>query len=411
VAERSIDAEIAEMVQVIRRAGETAVGMEGKTPFGLWLDLHAAQEQWAVDEGIPPLLSNFGVSLVERALLDAYCRASGRSFGRLLRTSQLGIDLGRIHPELRGLPAAGLLPGTSLDRVTVRHTVGLLDPLTDEEIAPAERLEDGLPQSLEASTRAYGLRHFKIKLTGNAGADLDRISRIASTLGKVAPGGYAFSLDGNEQFTVVDEFRGFWETLAGRRGLKTFLSHLLFVEQPLTRKVALHSEVGAAFRNWPERPPIIIDESDARLGDCARALELGYAGTSHKNCKGVFKGVANRCLLAVRQREHPDRPWLMSGEDLCNIGPVALLQDLALMGALGITSVERNGHHYHAGLSQFPACVQRQVLQAHGDLYRVAPAGWPTLRINRGMVSLDTVNRAPLGVGFELETGEFQTVD
>jgi hypothetical protein len=300
----------------------------------------------------------------------------------------------------------------------VRHTVGLSDPITEEEIQPDDRLEDGLPQSLEASMEAYGLRHFKIKLTGDSEADLERMARIAATLGggkaaraaRGGHGGYAFSLDGNEQFTTVEGFRSFWECLRARPPLQKFLGHLLFVEQPLTRTVALRSDVGRAFGEWPERPPIIIDESDARLGDCARALELGYAGTSHKNCKGVFKGVANRCLLAVRQRDHPDRPWLMSGEDLCNIGPVALLQDLALMGALGITSVERNGHHYHAGLSQFPSCVQQQVLQAHGDLYHAAPAGWPTLHIKRGSVSLDTVNRAPLGVGFELETGGFPTV-
>jgi hypothetical protein len=33
---------------------------------------------------------------------------------------------------------------------------------------------------------------------------------------------------------------------------------------------------------------------------------------------------------------------MMSGEDLCNTGPIALLQDLAVMAALGIESVERN---------------------------------------------------------------------
>ena len=53
-----------------------------------------------------------------------------------------------------------------------------------------------------------------------------------------------------------------------------------------------------------------------------QALRLGYAGTSHKNCKGVFKGVANACLLAQLRREHPDQRILLSGEDLANIGPV-----------------------------------------------------------------------------------------
>jgi len=74
---------------------------------------------------------------------------------------------------------------------------------------------------------------------------------------------------------------------------------------------------------------------------------------------------------------------------------------------LGIASVERNGHHYHAGLSQFPRLVQEQVLEAHGDLYHTAPAGWPTLRVTGGAVSLDSINRAPFGVGFALDTAQF----
>jgi cyclopropane fatty-acyl-phospholipid synthase-like methyltransferase len=58
----------------------------------------------------------------------------------------------------------------------------------------------------------------------------------------------------------------------------------------------------------------------------------------------------------------------MSGEDLCNVGPVALLQDLVVQAALGVTSVERNGHHYFKGLSAWPAAVQAHVLKEHGDV-------------------------------------------
>ena len=404
---RAIEEEIDEMLGVIRHAGNAAMGMTGATPFDTWKQLYEEQEAWAAEEELPPLLSNFGVSLVERALLDAVCRALGRSFGELLRASRLGIELGRIHQELAGLPAAGLLPADPLGRVTVRHTVGLADPLTDDEIPPSERLPDGLPQSLAASVQAYGLRHFKLKVSGEPEADRERLSRIASTLREVAPRDFAFSLDLNEQFDGVPEFRAYWEETVCRSELSKMLPRLLFVEQPLGRTVALHPSVREGFDQWPERPPILIDESDARLYDCAIALDRGYAGTSHKNCKGIFKGIANRCLLASRRREHPDRVWLMSGEDLCNIGPVALLQDLALMAALGIASVERNGHHYHAGLSQFPRPVQQQVLDAHGDLYRRMPAGWPTLNVTGGAVSLESINRAPFGVGFALDTDLF----
>src|SRR6185436_19923246 len=122
------------------------------------------------------------------------------------------------------------------------------------------------------------------------------------------------------------------------------------------------------------------------------ALQLDYSGTSHKNAKGIFKGIANRCLLHHEQRAQPEKHFLMSGEDLCNVGPVALLQDLNVMAALGIESVERNGHHYNAGLSQFPRLVQEQVLKAHADLYHASPSDWPTLTIQNGALALGSVN-------------------
>jgi hypothetical protein len=183
------------------------------------------------------------------------------------------------------------------------------------------------------------------------------------------------------------------------------------VEQPFHRDVALRSDAVAGLADWPDRPPLIIDESDAEIESLPQALRLGYAGTSHKNCKGVFKGIVNACLLAQRRRERPNSSLILSGEDLANIGPVALLQDLAVCAVLGITSVERNGHHYFAGLSMFPQEVRRQVLQAHGDLYRPSRDGWPTLSIRDGGLSIRSLLSAPFGVGFPLRVEQFSSLD
>ena len=100
----------------------------------------------------------------------------------------------------------------------------------------------------------------------------------------------------------------------------------------------------------------------------------------------------------------------MSGEDLCNVGPIAVIQDLAVMSALGIESVERNGHHYMAGLSQFPEATQRQVLTAHAGLYRTSDQGWPTLDIRDGQIHLRSVNDQPFGTGFELDLSAFEEI-
>jgi len=152
---------------------------------------------------------------------------------------------------------------------------------------------------------------------------------------------------------------------------------------------------------------LIIDESDAELDSLPRALALGYHGTSHKNCKGVFKGIANACLLEAMKRQSAGSRLVMSGEDLANIGPIALLQDLAVVATLGVRSVERNGHHYFAGLSAFPSAVQEQILDRHGDLYRRTSGGWPSLDIVDGELALGSIVDSPLGVGFELDVTQF----
>ncbi len=100
----------------------------------------------------------------------------------------------------------------------------------------------------------------------------------------------------------------------------------------------------------------------------------------------------------------------MSGEDLVNIGPVALLQDLEIQSIPGNTSVERNGYHYIAGLSAFLAKTCAALLKAHPDLYQSTEAGWPTLCIERGKLDLSSLHRAPFAVGFDLPHEEYEAV-
>lgn len=159
---------------------------------------------------------------------------------------------------------------------------------------------------------------------------------------------------------------------------------------------SLSDEVANAFREWPDRPRLIIDESDGAVGDLPRALSLGYSGTSHKNCKGIVKGLANACLLERRRRA--GERVVLTGEDLANLGPVALLQDLAMMALLGIEHVERNGHHYYRGLSMWPADWQEATLDAQPDLYTRHPDGFARLEIREGRLDLRSVDAAPFGV-------------
>ena len=387
---RPLGEEIDEMLVVIRAAVTHARGGRAVTPFAFWRELYMAQAAWAASKNLPPLLAHFGTSLVERALIDAFCAARRTTFAAALRENIFRIDLGAVRPELAGTSPRDWLPAAPAAEIFARHTIGLSDPLDAGEIAPADAVRDGLPQALATCVRFYGLRHFKIKINGDLARDRMRLARMAEIFAAECGDDFAFTIDGNESFATAAAFPDYARTLLDAPELSALWPRLMFIEQPWHRDVALTPAVGDVLRSWPERPPIIIDESDAELGSLPAALALGYAGTSHKNCKGVFKSVANACLLAWKRAR--GQPGLLSGEDLSNTGPVALLQDLAAQAALGVTSVERNGHHYFAGLAQFPATWQTHALAHHGDLYtRHAKGGWPRVDVRGGKIALEHI--------------------
>jgi hypothetical protein len=395
--ETSYKDDLDDMRRVINQAGQFAIqAASADGVFDLWRQIYQAQQTWAVSQGYPALLWNFGVSLVERALIDAFCRAKGIPFAEVVRANTLDIDLASIHPELQEFAPADLLPELPLREINIRHTIGLSDAIAETDITPDQILQDGLPQSLEANIRAYGIRYFKIKVNGDVALDAERLCRIDSVLQACGVDDYFFTLDGNEQYKSVAEFRNFWEQISSQLACVPHMERLLIVEQPFHRQVALSEETRQDLTSWAERPLMIIDESDAEIDSLRSALECGYAGTSHKNCKGIFKSVANACLLAYLRKQNPQRRLILSGEDLANIGPVALLQDLTVMSLLGIEHVERNGHHYFPGLSMFPEPLQQQTLRAHSDLYHQL-SNFPTLNIVAGRVAINSLLKSPFG--------------
>src|SRR5207253_784051 len=390
----TFEQDLPEMLQVISHAAQLAERIAPVSFFDFWQELYRQQSDWADARHIAPLLANLGVSLIERAALDGLCRVAGEPLHRMVATNRLGLRLGEIYAELGGAQPRDLLPAAPLSSCFVRHTVGLGDALSPGDIPPGERVDDGLPQDLESSIREYGLRYFKVKLFADAERDFARLRELSRLLLRESE--CFVTLDGNENFKDFVAFREFWQKAAGDPALRGLWRRIIVVEQPVHRDRSLSDDLGAALHAWPDRPRLIIDESDGAVGDLSRALALGYAGTSHKNCKGIVKGIANACLLEKRRRD--GELVVLTGEDLCNLGPVALLQDLAMMALLGIEHVERNGHRYYRGLSLWPADWQDAVLAAHGDLYARHRDGFACLHIREGRVALGSVNTAPFGV-------------
>lgn len=395
----------AEMVGVIESA--CAIARQQGTSdsvFDLWYAVHEQARRDAA--GAAPLLVGLGVSLVERAVIDAFCRARKLSFAQAVRSGALGIRLGTLHPELAGRRPHELLPRQPLTRLRIRHTVGLADALTESECAAASPVDE-LPVTLEAWIREYGLSRFKVKVGGDRAADLDRLGRIREVLDREARGGYRVTLDGNEQLADVQALRALWDGLVAGPETAALTGRIDYIEQPLPRELALSADTSAALSAWPRRPCLIIDESDDSLDAVARAIESGYHGGAFKSSKGVFKGIGNACRLEQLRRERPDGSFVYSAEDSSLIGPVGLLADLAVIATLGIDGPERNGHQYLPGLAGLPPWVGEETIRHHGDLYELRDDGSVMPRIRNGAIAVDSVVAAPFGVawpcGFEDE--------
>jgi L-alanine-DL-glutamate epimerase-like enolase superfamily enzyme len=368
--------------------------------FDVWRDAYAECARRGPALGLNGLTSAFGSSLFERALADAAGHLSGRDVVGMLRDDVLGIRPEVVH---RGLTRAHLLAWASRpapESVAVRHTVGLLDPIVAGDVPADGWLRDGLPQTLEESVVAHGLRHFKLKVGGQVGADVDRLARIAATLDRLIADDYLVTLDGNEQYKTTAAFAALVAAIEATPGLGRLWRSTAFIEQPLDRAIALDAGATEGLAALGRRVPIIIDESDADLEAFPRAAALGYRGVSTKNCKGIMKSFLNRSLVERLNAERPAPARLfMSAEDLTNVPVVPLQQDLATVRALGITHVERNGHHYVRGLAHCSPRERAAALRHHGDLYAGdQTAAW--LRIEGGQLRVGSLATPGYGVAF-----------
>ena len=329
---------------------------------------------WAHSMPATGLVENYGPALLDRALLDALCRALGMPFYEVIRRNLIGAEVFE-GMDLEAFFSA-LKPST---RIAARHTVGLVDPITAAD--QKARVNDGLPETLEEVVAHYGHRWFKLKVGGDMKADVERLSAIASVLERI-PEPYHASLDGNEQYDNFEGVAALWSRMKAEARLKRLVDSIIFFEQPVKRQKALQERVAGIDK------PVIIDESDDSMDAFPRARALGYEGVSSKTCKGIYKSLINGARCASW-----GDGFFMSGEDLTIQAGLALQQDLALVSLLGIAHVERNGHHYVNGMADLPQGEQDAFLSAHPDLYERSH-GAVRVRIANGNLSIGSLDCA-----------------
>ena len=321
--------------------------------------------------GLNPLTASYGAALVDRAVLDALCRMRDVSIGTALWLNLPGIAAD-LTPDLAHLDFDAFLSSLpALTTIEARHTVGIVDPLTEEDIDEANAPDDDLPVALTDVIARYRNRYFKLKLGGDVEADIARLARIADVLDPI--GDYRVTLDGNEQFESAERLAAFAEALFSSAAPGRLLDAILYIEQPLPRAIALDTDVRALARHLP----FVIDESDDTMDAFPAARARGYAGVSSKSCKGFYKAVLNAARCARWNAGFGTMHAFMTGEDLTTQPGLALQQDLALAGLIGLLHVERNGHHYAAGFAGGHASIDEQhaFAAAHPDLYETTSGG------------------------------------
>lgn len=377
----------------LRIARRNLLAADADTAFGLSAAIETQQHADCAAAGLNDLIASYGLALHERAAIDALGRLLGETVFALVRDNRLGIAA-TTACDLEGFDLdaflSGLRPSAS---IAARHTVGLIDALTAQDLG-AERLDDGLPETLQQAIAAYGHRFFKLKVSGQIDADIERLTRIAAVL-DTDVGEYSATLDGNEQFEHVEAVADLWRRIGDEPRLARLKSSLLFVEQPISRAHALAKPLG----KLAEEVPLEIDESDADIGTFRHARTLGYRGISSKSCKGFYRSLLNRARVARWNAEEGAGRYFMSAEDLTTQPGIAVQQDLALATLIGATHVERNGHHYVDGMAGAPEAEQQAFLAAHPKLYQHT-GGRTRLRIEGGTIDLTSLARTPgLAVG------------
>jgi L-alanine-DL-glutamate epimerase-like enolase superfamily enzyme len=248
---------------------------------------------------IPKLCTLVVASPFDAAVHDAYGKAFGRScyetYGREFMSRDLSHDLGS---AFKGEYLDRYIPAKPQAVMPVFHSVGASDPLEAADVL--NRIDDGLPNTLEEWIPRDGLIRFKIKLNGgNLDADFERVVRIDRIVNRIQPArgvkDWKYILDFNEGCPNVGYLLEFMRKV--REATPTGFDRILYIEQPTARD--LQKDRANVMHEASRLRPIVADEALTDLESLLLAREMGYTGAALKACKGQTHAVL---LAAAAQK-------------------------------------------------------------------------------------------------------------
>ena len=297
------------------------------------------ERETALGEAIPPLAALVVASPFDAALHDAFGKVHGRNcwttYGPEFLTNDLGHYLGA---DFRGERLDRYVRTKAKPTMPLYHLVGALDPLEDAEVA--QRLGDGLPETLGEWIERDGLTHLKIKLNGeNLQWDVDRVigvERVAvRTQAKRGVTTWHYSLDFNEKCPHVQYLLDCLNQVKER--IPAGFERIQYIEQPTARdlKANRHNVMHEASKIRP----VVIDESLLDLESLLDARAMGYTGAALKACKGQTQSL----LMAAAAQKFG---MFLCVQDLTCPG-ASLIQSASLAAHIPtVAAIESNARQY-----------------------------------------------------------------
>lgn len=236
---------------------------------------------------MPQLAQLVAASPLDAAVNDAYGRVHERNSYQTLGKDFLDRDIADFLGDetFRGDYLDQFVLSEPTASLPLYHLIGALDPLTDADVA--DRLSDGLPETLPEWIEADGLTHMKIKLNGDdIDWDVQRVLNIDAiaipTQQQRGCDAWFYSCDFNEKCENVDYVLEFVNRI--KEASPAAFDRIQYIEQPTSRDLKANPDnrVHAA----AEIKPVVIDEALIDYESLLLSRELGYSGVALKACKG-----------------------------------------------------------------------------------------------------------------------------
>ncbi len=296
-------------------------------------------------EPIPALCTLVTASPFDAAIHDAFGKANSINcylgYGPAFMAHDLGHYLG---PEFAGEYLDKYISSTPTPFVSLYHSVGALDPLSDLDLR--FRIHDDLPETLAEWIEKEAITHFKIKLNGaDLTADVERVVSIEKIVAEAEArrGGkeWKYCCDFNEHCKDVDYLLAFLDAV--KRQSPGFLQRLQYIEQPTARD--LKSNMQNDMHQVAAIMPVVIDESLIDLESFHLSRQLGYSGVALKVCKGQSNALL---MAAVAQRAKS----FLCVQDLTCPG-ASLVHSVGMAARIpGVSTIEANSRQYVPSANQ-----------------------------------------------------------